>query len=87
MSIPAYYSILATVPYWLGFGLQHKEKIVLSIGITSRNIGAAVVSCVVIAGIDQRTTVVIVLSLLFMTIFSLLTGKWFDRPVSGGEPS
>jgi len=87
LSLVIYCLILATVPYWLGFGLQHKEKIVLSIGITTRNIGAAAVPCLAVAGIDPRTFAVIILSILWMTIFALLSGKWFGRPVSGGESS
>ena len=77
--------ILATVPYLLGFGLQYDEKIVLSIGITSRNIGAAIVPSIAIPGIDPRTTVVVLLSLLYMTIFALLTGKLFGRPARAGN--
>ncbi len=87
LSLVIYFAILATVPYWFGFGLQHKEKIVLSIGITSRNIGAAVVPCVVVAGVDPRTTAVIILTIFWMTIFALLSGKWFGRPAPGGESS
>ncbi len=74
--------ILATVPYLLGLGLHYDEKIVLSIGITSRNIGAAIVPSIAIPGIDPRTTVVVLLSLLYMTIFALLTGKLFGRPAA-----
>ena len=87
LSLVIYLSILATVPYWLGIGLQHKEKIVLSIGITSRNVGAALVPCVAIAGVDQRTTMTVLLSMFLMIILGLLMGKWFGRPVSGGESS
>ncbi len=84
LSLVIFCAILSTVPYWLGFGLQHKEKIVLSIGITTRNIGAAAVPCVAIAGVDQRVTAVIILSFFIMTVFALLTGKWFGRPVPAG---
>ena len=84
LSLVIFCAILSTVPYWLGFGLQHKEKIVLSIGITSRNIGAAAVPCVAIAGVDQRVTAVIILSFFIMTVFALLTGKWFGRPAPAG---
>ncbi len=87
LSLVIYLSILATVPYWLGIGLQRKEKIVLSIGITSRNVGAALVPCVAIAGVDQRTTMTVLVSMFLMIILGLLMGKLFGRPVSGGEPS
>ena len=85
-SLAIYCLILATVPYWLGFGLRHKEKIVLSIGITSRNIGAAAVPCLAVAAIDPRTFSVIILTIFWMTIFALLSGKWFGRPALAGEP-
>jgi len=69
--------ILCTVPFWLAFGLKKEEKIVLVIGSTSRNIGAAIAPCVAIASIDPKTTVMVVLSLLIMTLFSLLAAKLF----------
>ena len=84
LSLVIYLSILATVPYWLGIGLQRKEKIVLSIGITSRNVGAALVPCVAIAGVDQRTTMTVLVSMFLMIILGLLMGKWFGRPAPAG---
>ena len=85
LALLIYFLVLGTVPYLLGFGLQHSEKIVLGIGITSRNIGAAIAPAVVVPDFDDRTTVVILLSLLYMTIVSLLVGKWFGKPVSAGQ--
>lgn len=86
LSLVIYLSILATVPYWLGIGLQRKEKIVLSIGITSRNVGAALVPCVAIAGVDQRTTMTVLVSMFLMIILGLLMGKLFGRPAPAGNP-
>ena len=85
LSLVIYFLVLATVPYWLAFGLQESEKTVLAIGIPSRNIGAAFAACLVVSGIDQRTTVVVGLSLLYMTIFALLAGKWFGNRAQAGE--
>jgi BASS family bile acid:Na+ symporter len=84
-----YFLILATLPYWFGFGLHYEQKIVLGIGVTSRNVGASFAPCLAIPGMDQRTIVMVVLGVFTMTLFSLLSGKWFGRPASadaGSEP-
>ena len=36
-----FFTILATMTYWVSFGMPHEQKIVLSIGTTTRNIGAS----------------------------------------------
>lgn len=71
------FMILCTLPYLLAFGLKKDVKTVLVIGSTSRNIGAAIAPCVAIADMDPKTTVMVVMSLLVMTLFSLLAARFW----------
>jgi bile acid:Na+ symporter, BASS family len=74
-----FFFILAASAFWLSFGLKREQKIVLSLGMTTRNIGVAIAPILVAAAIDERATVMLVLGFIIMIIFSLLTAKWLAR--------
>jgi BASS family bile acid:Na+ symporter len=61
--------------YYLGFGLPYEQKIVLSIGVTTRNLGACLTPLLSVPDADQRAALMIVLGLIVMTIVSLLGAK------------
>ncbi len=44
-----FFLIVTTLTYWCAFGLQHEQKIVLSAGMATRNIGAALAPLLSIA--------------------------------------
>jgi BASS family bile acid:Na+ symporter len=73
------------LPYWLGFGMQHGQKIVLSIGMPTRNLGAAIAPLFSVAEVDQRAFVMVVLGLPLMVVFAFLAVKWFGRRGAGGQ--
>lgn len=75
--------ILTTFPYWFGFGLKHEQKIVMSIGMATRNMGAALAPLLSIAEIDQRSIIMVVLVLPIMVLFGWLSIKWFGHSVKG----
>jgi bile acid:Na+ symporter, BASS family len=79
-----FFSVMTAFTYWLGFGLRHEEKIVLSIGMATRNLGAAFAPLFSVADMDQRAIVMVVLGLPIMVIFALLSAKWFGRHASPG---
>jgi BASS family bile acid:Na+ symporter len=74
-----FFFVLTAFSYWLGFGLPHEQKIVLSAGMATRNLGAALAPLFAIPDIDQRAIVMVVLGLPVMVIFALLAAKWFGR--------
>lgn len=81
-----FFSILTASSYWLGFGLKHEQKIVLGIGMATRNVGAALAPLLSAAETDQRATVMVVLGLPTMVAVARLAAKWFGRaaaPVPG----
>jgi bile acid:Na+ symporter, BASS family len=79
-----FFVIVATFTYWFSLGLQHEQKIVLSAGMTTRNIGAALAPLLSVADMDQRATVMVVLALPLMVIISLLAARLFGRVPSKG---
>jgi len=79
-----FFGIIFFGVYWLGFGLPYEQKIVLSIGVTTRNLGACLTPLLSVPDMDQRATLMIVLALPIMVIVSLLGVKLL-RPAGGTE--
>jgi BASS family bile acid:Na+ symporter len=76
-----FFFVMTTFSYALGFGLARERKVVLSIGMATRNLGAALVPLFSVPEMDQRAIVMVVLGLPIMMIFGLLAAKWFGpRP-------
>lgn len=80
-----FFLVVTTLPYWIDFGLRHEQKIVLSTGMATRNIGAALAPLFSIADMDQRAIVMVVLGFPIMVAFAFLARKWFGRPASTDE--
>lgn len=71
-----FFFILAGSAFWLSFGLKREQKVVLTLGLTTRNIGVAIAPLFVALAIDEKATVMLVLGFLMMIGVSLLTTKW-----------
>jgi len=74
-----FFGIVCVGTYWLGLGLRHEQKVVLSVGVTTRNLGACLTPLLSVPDMDQRATLMIVLALPIMVIVALLGTKWFSR--------
>lgn len=80
-ALVTFFFILTTCTYWFGIGLKHDQKIVLSTGMTTRNLGAAVAPLFSVSNIDERTLVMIVLAAPVMIITALVSSRLFSRSV------
>jgi BASS family bile acid:Na+ symporter len=74
-----FFGIIFIVTYLFSLGLGYEQKIVLSIGITTRNLGACLAPILSVPDMDQRATLMIVLALLVMVIVVSLGTRWFGR--------
>lgn len=74
-----YFFILTVLSYLTGFGLKHEQKIVLSIGNSTRNLGAAVAPLFAATLIAPEAIVMVVLSLPIMVIFPFIAIKMFGK--------
>jgi BASS family bile acid:Na+ symporter len=81
----AFFAGVTTLTYWLGFGLPADQKIVLSAGMATRNLGAALAPLLTVPDFDQRATIMVVLGFPLMILFALLSVKWFGRPSGEGS--
>jgi bile acid:Na+ symporter, BASS family len=82
-SLAIFFFILTTFPYWFGFGLRQEEKIILSIGMSTRNLGATLAPLLSVEEMDQRAIIMAGLGLPAMLLFAWLSTKWFGSPKSG----
>ena len=68
--------------YWLGFGMPHEQRIVLTTGMSTRNLGAAIAPLLAVTDVDPRASIMIVLALPITFAFALLATKLFRAPVT-----
>jgi BASS family bile acid:Na+ symporter len=82
-----FFSVAIAAPYFFSFGLKQEQKSVLSLGIATRNLGAAFAPLFTISSVDQRAIVIVALGVPMQTIFALLAARWFARRASAGRPA
>ncbi len=77
--------VVTLATYGLGFGLKEEQKSVLSIGMCTRNLGAAIAPLMAIQA-DSRSIVMIAIGIPVTLILSFLAACWYasrapqDRP-------
>ncbi len=74
-----FFGLVCIGTYWFGIGLGYQQKVVLSVGVTTRNLGACLAPLLTARDIDERATLMIVLALPIMVIVSLGATKWLYR--------
>jgi bile acid:Na+ symporter, BASS family len=77
VSLVVFFFILTAFPYWFGFGLGHDQKIILSIGMSTRNLGASLAPLLSVPLVDERAIVMIGLGLPSMLLFAWISTKYF----------
>ena len=64
-------------------GLPPAQKSVISLGMATRNLGAAFAPLFAIPHVDHRAIVMVALGVPMQTVFSLLTAIWLGRHEAG----
>jgi BASS family bile acid:Na+ symporter len=70
----------------LGFGLKQRQKRVLTIGMCTRNLGAAIAPLMTIEA-DSRSVVMVALGIPVTLIFSFLAARWYASHPPQDEPA
>lgn len=79
-----FFAVVAAGTCWCAFGLRHEQRIVLSTGMTTRNVGAAIAPLLSAPGIDPRATIMVVLGLPMMVLVAWLALKWSSHRAGAG---
>lgn len=75
----------ATVgPYLLGFGLPRTQRVVMSLGMATRNIGAALAPLFAIPGVDRRAIVMVAFGVLMQAAASFSAASFYGRAARAG---
>jgi BASS family bile acid:Na+ symporter len=75
-----------TATYALSFSLPQGQKSVLILGMSTRNLGAALAPLFAIPGVDQRAIVMVVIGVPMQMIASWLVALWCARRAQIAEP-
>jgi len=74
-----FFITLTAISFLFSFGLQHNQKVVISVGLATRNIGAAFAPLMAASTIDPRATVMVFLGFIIMVIVAMVTARIFSK--------
>ncbi len=81
-----FFAVATSASYFLSGALPERERSVLALGMSTRNLGAAFAPLVAIANIDQRAIAMVALGVPLQIIVSLLAARWIGVRAAVGEP-
>jgi BASS family bile acid:Na+ symporter len=74
-----FFTAATVLPYVLGFGLPRSQRIVMSLGMATRNLGAALAPLFAIHGVDHRAIVMVAMGVLMQATFSFAAATFYGR--------
>jgi bile acid:Na+ symporter, BASS family len=72
-----FFTAITVASYVLGFGMPRNQKSVIALGISTRNVGAAMAPLLVAEGVDKNTVVMVTLGIPMMFAASLIAARVF----------
>ena len=79
-----FFTVIIAASYAFGFGMPRCQKSVISLGISTRNNGAAMAPLFVAQGVDPNAIVMVSLGIPMMFLFSLIAARVFAA--RAGQP-
>ena len=80
-----FFTVIIAASYAFGFGMPRCQKSVISLGISTRNNGAAMAPLFVAQGVDPNAIVMVSLGIPMMFLFSMIAARVFAG--RAGEPA
>ncbi len=77
-----FFSVAVVGPYALSFGLPQSQKSVLSLGMCTRNVGAALAPLFAVPDVDQRAIVMVSFGVVMQAISAIVAASYFGRRAS-----
>lgn len=81
-----FFAVVSVVPYVLGPGLHPSQKSVLALGMTTRNLGAALAPLIAVTNVDHRAIVMVAIGIPMQVIAALLAANYFARRATKKAP-
>jgi BASS family bile acid:Na+ symporter len=82
-----FYTIVTAAAYGSAFRLPHSQRSVLTLGICTRNIGAAFAPLIAVSGTDQRAVVMVALAVPLTVVYAALIARGLTHLVAMGDES
>jgi BASS family bile acid:Na+ symporter len=79
----AFFAAATALPFVVGFGLSRPKRVVLSLGMTTRNLGAAFAPLFASASVDHRAVVMVALGVVMQATFAFIAATYFSRSPAG----
>lgn len=79
-----FFSAATLLPWVIGFGLPREQRIVVSLGMATRNLGAAFAPLFAVPGVDHRAIVMVALGVVMQASFSFAAATFYGRHTRGG---
>ena len=80
-----FFTVIIIASYALGFGMPRNQKSVISLGISTRNNGAAMAPLFVVQGVDPNAIVMVTLGIPMMFLSSLIAARVFAARASANR--
>lgn len=74
-----FFGVATAASYGLAFGLPQSQKSVLSLGVCTRNLGAAFAPLFTAPDADERAIVMVALGVPLQTIFAFVAARWYGN--------
>ena len=80
-----FFTVTIVASYGLAFGVAPRRKSVLTLGLSTRNCGAALAPLLVAQDVAQEATVMVTLGIPMMVLFSVVAARVFARRVGPAD--
>ena len=82
-----FFSVTIAATYGLSFGLPETQRSVLALGMSTRNLGAALAPLLSVQDVDQYAIVMVAIGVPMQIITSILAARWFANRAPTCKPS
>jgi TctA family transporter len=86
LSITIFSFVMGVIAWYTGFGLKRSEKVVMALGIGTRNIAAVLIGVLTIPNVEPNMVAMVVIwtvwTILLSYIIAPIMGKAGDKAVS-----
>lgn len=85
LSLTIFMVVMAVIAWYTGFGLKRSEKVVMSLGMGTRNIAAVLIGVLTIAGVTPNMVAMVIIWTLWSFILSLIVAPLMGRKAKSAE--
>lgn len=79
LSLTIFMVVMAVIAWYTGFGLKRSEKVVMSLGMGTRNIAAVLIGVLTIAGVTPNMVAMVIIWTLWSFILSLIVAPLMGK--------